>query len=130
VLKFSGGEGPCSILDRKQRQGLKQKSKEFYSQRNNRKGHMERHAAGPRIQYSPELSWTSGFIGFFFIASGRSMFWPKDFGKETGRFSPWLIAMFGEHVDLLQSALQVSPLCLRNRDDKIYSVTASCRQVR
>jgi hypothetical protein len=53
------------------------------------------------------------------------------FGKEEGHFSPWLIDTFCEYIDLLQSALQVPPsmiilTAVRNRDDKVYSVTASC----
>jgi hypothetical protein len=40
---------------------------------------MECRAAGPRIQYSLQLGWMSGFIEFF-VASGRSVFQHKDVG--------------------------------------------------
>jgi hypothetical protein len=52
------------------------------------------------------------FYGFF-IANGRSVFPHKDFDTNRcflgrrGGISPWLIAIFGENVDLLQSVLQV-----------------------
>jgi hypothetical protein len=43
----------------------------------------------------------------FFIASEKTMFWHKDCGANRcflgreGGVSSWLIAIFGEHVDLL-----------------------------
>jgi hypothetical protein len=63
----------------------------------------------------------AGFI-VFFIASGRSMFHWEDFGMNRcflGRrvgVSPWLIAIFAEHMDLPQSVLHMFR-------DKIKSVT-------
>jgi hypothetical protein len=60
-------------------------------------------------------------------------FWCKQvsLGKETGHFFPWLITIFGEHVTLPQSTLQgplsvITLAAIRNRDDGIYSVNASC----
>jgi hypothetical protein len=56
ALEFLGGESLCSVL-RNQRQKLKQRSKEFYLQRNNRKVHTERCVVGPRNCQSPESDW-------------------------------------------------------------------------
>jgi hypothetical protein len=50
---------------------------------------------------------------------------------EGGGISPWLISIFGEHMGLLQSTLQV-PLsmitltAIRNQEDEVYSITDSC----
>jgi hypothetical protein len=84
---------------------------------------------------SPESSWTLGFILFYcqweeYVSAQR--FWREQvsLGKETGLFSLWLIAIFGEHVGLLLSALQsphslIALTVVRNRDNEVYSVTAS-----
>jgi hypothetical protein len=58
----------------------------------------------------PSVGLHSRFYNFF-VASGRNMF-PKDFGMNRyflGRrwgVSPWLIAIFEEHVEPPQSILQ------------------------
>jgi hypothetical protein len=49
TLEFLGGGILVLHLDRNQRQECKQRSKEFYLQGSERKGHMERCASGPRI---------------------------------------------------------------------------------
>jgi hypothetical protein len=56
-------------LDRNQRQEHKERSKEFYLQRSERKGHTERHVAGPGIQ----VRLNARFYGFF-VASGGVCF--------------------------------------------------------
>jgi hypothetical protein len=60
---------------------------------------------------SPELVWTSGFIVFYcqweeYVLAQR--FWQEQLslGREMGYLFPWLSAIFGDHVDLPQSALQ------------------------
>jgi hypothetical protein len=51
MLEFSLNEGPFSTLRQKSKAGTqRQRSKEFYLQRSDRKGHTERCAVGPGIQ--------------------------------------------------------------------------------
>jgi hypothetical protein len=85
-----------------------QRSEKFYLQRRERKGmgnmQKDRETGSPPSQVGHQVLK-------FFIASGRSMFWLKDFGSNRcflgrrGGVSLWLITIFGEHVDLLHSTL-------------------------
>jgi hypothetical protein len=56
----------------------------------------------------PQLGWMSGFLVFCcqweeYVSAQR--FWCEQvsLGNETGCFFPWLITIFGELMDLLQS---------------------------
>jgi hypothetical protein len=64
------------------------------------------------LEIGSPLSWVGEQVLRFFIASGRSMFWCEDFdvnrcslGRSQG-FSPWIITIFREHIDLPQFFLQ------------------------
>jgi hypothetical protein len=78
----------------------------------------------------PRVGLDSGFYSFL-IASGRSMFWHEDFGMNRcflgtrgGGIFPWLIAIFGEHMDLHSLPFKftlsmIALTALRNRDDEV-----------
>jgi hypothetical protein len=80
------------------------------------------HAGGPRNQWSHGSGWKLFFIPSFVFPKGRDVapvFW-------EGEVSPWPIIIFW---DLLQVSLSMITLtAFRDRDDKAYSVTASCWQ--
>jgi hypothetical protein len=88
------------------------------------------HAGGPGNQCSPGSGWRLGFYSFFFcIALGQRCHSDAQKFHGKGRCLLDHISVFGNSgsLSILQSPFSmVSLTAVRDKENEVYSVTASC----